>query len=141
MDLSIGETYAMERASLVSKARLTSAKLTEVLGSLGDNIGTEFHDDAASGLAANGDIKKDLGVGPGMQLHCEMYSYVRNDRLWRILQRLTFSAYREKTGSCDRDTVNNGKLQTYMVISICSTMGIVIMTVDLVIHMCIWIVA
>lgn len=54
----------MKAAALEAKAALAGAKLAKVLSRLGDNIGTEFHDNAASGLAANGHIEKDLGFGP-----------------------------------------------------------------------------
>ena len=38
-------------------ALLTSAQGTEVLSSLGDNISEQFHGDASSGLATDGDIE------------------------------------------------------------------------------------
>jgi hypothetical protein len=47
----------VETASFVSKSVLAGGELTEVLGSLGNNIIVELEDDATSGLAVDGDIK------------------------------------------------------------------------------------
>jgi hypothetical protein len=56
--------HTVKTGSLESKTGFTSAELTKVFRSLGDNISTEFHDDAARRLATNRDIEKDLRVGP-----------------------------------------------------------------------------
>lgn len=57
----------------LSNALLTGAKSTEVLGSLGDKVGVEFHGDATSGLAADRDIEEDAGSSGGLALrrHCK----------------------------------------------------------------------
>ena len=55
----------VEGAALVAKALLAGAEGTKVLGRLGDDVGAEFHHDAACGLAADGDVEVALGVGPG----------------------------------------------------------------------------
>ena len=47
----------VERASFVSKSILASREFTEVPGGFGDNIVVELEDDAASGVAVDGDIK------------------------------------------------------------------------------------
>ena len=47
----------MEGAPFVSGSLLTAGKLTEVLGSLGNNIVVELEDDATRGCAVDGDIK------------------------------------------------------------------------------------
>ena len=47
----------METASFVSESVLAGGELTEVLGSLGNNIIVELEDDATSGLVVDGDIK------------------------------------------------------------------------------------
>ncbi len=54
----------VEARTLVTESAFTGAQLTEVLGSLWDNISTKFHDDTSGGSAANGDVKKNLWVGP-----------------------------------------------------------------------------
>jgi len=51
---------SVEGRTLVAKALLSSAESTEVLNGLGNNISMERHDDAASWLAANGDVKENL---------------------------------------------------------------------------------
>lgn len=58
----------MEGASLVVEllargACLTRAKGTEVVGRLGDHIGKKLKDHATSGLATDGDVKEDSGLG------------------------------------------------------------------------------
>lgn len=55
----------VEARTLVSESRLASTELSEVLGRLGDNISPELHNDAASRLTADRDIKENLRVGPG----------------------------------------------------------------------------
>ena len=55
-----GRNDAMEEAALVSEASLASAELTEVFSSLGDNISTELHRDAAGCLASDRDVEEDL---------------------------------------------------------------------------------
>jgi len=47
----------VERASFVSESILASCELTEVLGGFWDNAVVELENDAASGLAVDGDIK------------------------------------------------------------------------------------
>ncbi len=42
---------------------LASAESSEVLGSLGDSVGVQLHDDTTGGLVVHGDVKEDLGVG------------------------------------------------------------------------------
>jgi hypothetical protein len=55
---------AVKGASSVSKSLFASAQRTEVLGSLGYDIGAQFHDYTASILATDGDIEVNFGVGP-----------------------------------------------------------------------------
>jgi hypothetical protein len=50
----------------IAIALFASAKSTKVLRRLGDDVGSQLHDDAAGGLAANGNVKVNLGVGPEM---------------------------------------------------------------------------
>jgi len=50
--------HTVEGAALVAKALLASAESTEVLSSLGDDIGAESHLNAASRLTVDGDIKE-----------------------------------------------------------------------------------
>lgn len=50
----------VKRLAHLSNTLLTSAKCTEVLGSLGDNVVTENKLDSASGATANAAVKKDL---------------------------------------------------------------------------------
>jgi hypothetical protein len=45
--------------------RLARAELSEVFGGAGDDVGEEFHFDAAQGFAAEGDVEEDDGVGGG----------------------------------------------------------------------------
>jgi hypothetical protein len=47
-----------------AKAWFTGAKLTKVFTRLGDDIGSQFHDDTSSRLATNGHVKVALGIGP-----------------------------------------------------------------------------
>ena len=54
----------METWSCVSKSLLSSTKSTEVLGSLGNDVSTEFHDNTSSGLSTDGDVEVALGVRP-----------------------------------------------------------------------------
>jgi len=54
---------AVETASGVSKSLLSGAQSTEVLGGFRDDVGAQFHDDAAGGLSADGDVEVALGVG------------------------------------------------------------------------------
>jgi hypothetical protein len=46
-----------------AKAWFTGAKLTKVFTRLGDDIGSQFHDDTSSRLASNGHVKVALGIG------------------------------------------------------------------------------
>lgn len=48
--------------SLEAKALLSSAQGTEVLSGLGNNIGSQFHDDAAGSGAADGHVEVNSGV-------------------------------------------------------------------------------
>jgi len=52
----------VESATLVAKALFASAKSTEVLGSLGNNILSQLHNDTAKRAAVGRDIKENLGV-------------------------------------------------------------------------------
>lgn len=56
---------AVKGRAFEAKARFAGAQLTKVLGRLGDDIGTELHDDTTGGLATNGNIKVHLRFGPG----------------------------------------------------------------------------
>ena len=47
----------MEGRALVAKAVLAGGELTEVARGLGHNVVTELEDDAAGGLATNGDVE------------------------------------------------------------------------------------
>lgn len=49
----------MQRLSRLAIALLTSTETAEVFNRLGDEVGIEFHCDAAGRLAANGNVKKD----------------------------------------------------------------------------------
>lgn len=53
----------VEGASLVSKSLFTSAKGSEVLGSLRDNIGEQLEHDSALGNSTNGNVEENLRVG------------------------------------------------------------------------------
>ena len=52
----------VQRLSTLSHSLLSSAKSSEVLGSLGDAIGVQFHDDSSSGLITDGHVEENLGV-------------------------------------------------------------------------------
>ena len=67
-----------------TSAAIVSFWLKTYLSSLGNNIGTEFHDNASSGRSANGDIEVALGVRPA-------YSEMEENRTRNG---------REKSGSC-----------------------------------------
>ena len=54
---------AMKTASLESKSVLHGTEGPEILGRLGDDIFAEFHHDPTGFLAANGNVKKDFGIG------------------------------------------------------------------------------
>jgi hypothetical protein len=54
----------VEARSGISEPVLTGTKSAEVLSSLGNNVGTEFHNNASSGLSADGDIKVYMGIRP-----------------------------------------------------------------------------
>lgn len=56
---------AVKRASGVAKTLFARAEGAKVLGGFGNDVGAEFHDDAAGGAAADGHVKVDFGVGPG----------------------------------------------------------------------------
>ena len=58
----------VEAGSLVSESLLAGAQSTEVLGGLGNNIGSQLHGDSSSGLSANGDIKVNLRIGPEVKV-------------------------------------------------------------------------
>jgi len=53
----------MEFATLKAEAFLSGAESAEVLGRLRNDIGVKGELDATSGLTANGDVEKNLGVG------------------------------------------------------------------------------
>jgi len=55
----------VEGLAALSSALLAGAESAEVLSGLGDLVGEELHDDPASGLAANGGVEENLGVGHG----------------------------------------------------------------------------
>ena len=44
-------------------ALFASAEGTEVFGGFGDDVGAQFHDDAAEGSAVSGDVEEDSGIG------------------------------------------------------------------------------
>jgi len=54
----------VERRSGESESFLAGCQGTKVFSGLWDNVGAKFHDDAASGPSANGNIEKDLRVSP-----------------------------------------------------------------------------
>ena len=56
---------AVERGALVAEALFSSAESAEVLGSFWDNIRSELHNDATSGLTTNGHVKVTAGEGHG----------------------------------------------------------------------------
>ena len=69
----------VETGSGEPESRLSGTELTEILSSLGYNIGTELHDDASSGLSANGDIEVNRRKRPaegkdGLMLDCFIHS-------------------------------------------------------------------
>ena len=47
----------MKARSSITEALFSGAEGTEIFGCPGNNIGSKLHDDAASGLASDGDIK------------------------------------------------------------------------------------
>ena len=55
----------VEAGTGVSESLLPRTESTEVFSGLGDNIGTQFHDNTAGRLAADGDIEVNFGVAPG----------------------------------------------------------------------------
>lgn len=59
--------------SRLADALFTGAESTEVLSSLGDKVGIEFHGDTANGLAAERDIEEDAGSRGGVAFgsHCD----------------------------------------------------------------------
>ena len=56
---------AVERGALVAEALFSSAESAEVLSSLGDNIRSELHNDATSGLTTDGHVKVTAWEGHG----------------------------------------------------------------------------
>ena len=54
---------AMENGALVGEPGLANAEAPEVVGGLGDDAAEELHDDAADGLAGDGDVEEHDGVG------------------------------------------------------------------------------
>lgn len=52
----------VQRLARLADALLTSAEGAEVLGRLGDEVRVELHGHAASGLAADRDVKEDAGT-------------------------------------------------------------------------------
>jgi hypothetical protein len=77
----------MERRSGETKSLLSSAQATEVLSSLWNDISTELHDNAASGLSADGDIKVYLRVRPMEENHNKKAQYVRLLKTTVIVER------------------------------------------------------
>ena len=55
---------AVKAAASISKALFASTKSTKVLCRLGNHVATKLHNDTSSGLAANGNVKVNLGKGP-----------------------------------------------------------------------------
>ena len=55
---------AVKGGAGVAESLFTSAESAKVFCRLGNHIGPEFHDNAASRLAANGNIEINLWVGP-----------------------------------------------------------------------------
>jgi hypothetical protein len=49
--------HAVEDTSFVAVSFLACAEGTEILGCLGDDVGTQFHFDAACWAVADGDVK------------------------------------------------------------------------------------
>lgn len=58
-----GGSLEVQRLPRAPGALLAGAETTEVLGSLGNDVGTKLHDDAAGGGAADGHVEENLGVG------------------------------------------------------------------------------
>jgi len=54
----------VETGSLESESLFSGTQSTEILGGFGDYIGSQLHDDTASGFSADGDIEKYLGLRP-----------------------------------------------------------------------------
>lgn len=52
----------MQQLARSTHSLLPRAQTSKVLGSLGNNIGPQFHLDAPLGRTANGDIEKDDGI-------------------------------------------------------------------------------
>lgn len=63
----------------------TSTKSPKVLGSLGNNISSDFHDDTSGGLSTDGDVEVAFGVGPIMFLSLKR-SVVRFDERDSLIQ-------------------------------------------------------
>ena len=53
----------MKTRSSISITLFASTKSTKVLRRLGNNVGAQFHDDAASAVAVDGYVEVYLGVG------------------------------------------------------------------------------
>ncbi len=80
----------VERTTLVVKglaglasSLLASAKSSEVLGSLGDNVVTEDELDSASFLSVNGDVEEDNGAGRGGGRVGGHFFSCRSSRFWK----------------------------------------------------------
>jgi hypothetical protein len=54
----------MKAAPGKTEALLAGTERPKVLGRLGNDVAAKFHDDTSSGLAANGNVKVNLGKGP-----------------------------------------------------------------------------
>jgi hypothetical protein len=57
----------VERRCGKSESLFTRAQSAEVLGRLGDDITTEFHNDATSGLSTDGDVEINLRERPALE--------------------------------------------------------------------------
>lgn len=57
----------MERGSSKSESLFTSAQSAEVLGCLGDDITTEFHNDATGGLSTDGNVEVNFRKRPALE--------------------------------------------------------------------------
>lgn len=64
-DTYVGDN-TVETWSFVTESFLSCTESPEVFSSLGNNISTEFHDNASSSLAANGDIEEYLRIRPAI---------------------------------------------------------------------------
>ncbi len=74
-------TLEMQRLSRLSHPLLSSAKGSEVLGSLGDCISVELHNDSASWLVVHGDIEENLWVWHALN---RFYTMTKGRKSYRL---------------------------------------------------------